>query len=429
MQKPCYVLNCNESTEASQEKYPNICKLHIDQRQKVLNILQKSLNSVNTFNEIFENHINQFLNIVFECIKKTSKAIDDVKTIINQNIKALFIGKKSKNSQNFFENILDVSTQSFENKLKRLEEFKEDQYFYIFENLKNYAKGFKGITTVFDLYDQDINQIMNFFSSFKIESESSSNYISFVIEKTYRNYLIRICKTDTKITEFNLNFEEKVRHPAVCDLPGSKVLICGGKYAKFHYSSDCFLFDSSKNSLIRVASTEGLNILSGCIYYQEFCYFFGGRRNSNSIKTAKKFSLQTNFWNSISELPCETSTHNPTLFNGVIWMSGYMYEHIFYYEPSEDCYYRFMLEELYDRKSLLKFKDKLYLLSNTNAYLIVGNNLKFVCKTFAISVIKSIETEDSVIFHDGNWIYQFTPYNPAISVLEKVSFNPAKPCK
>lgn len=429
MEIPCYVLNCNENSETTKGKYSNICRIHYDQRQKVLNILLKAINCVNTFSEIFDNRVKGFLDRIISSAKKTSNVFEEVNKKLKDYMKNLFINKTKNSKESFFERILDISQIEFENKIKKLDEFRADQYFQIFEDFRKFDTELGMISKTFEIYADEVNKIGNFFSSLKIDQDKSSNYISFIRERNNRNDLLRFCRTDGKIIQYNLNLDKHVNYPAVCDLPGTKVLICGGKYSKFKYSSNCYIFDSDSCDLISVAPTEDLNVQSGCIYFQEFCYFFGGRKNKISTHNAKKYSIKKNIWSSICDLPCETSIHNPTFFNGAIWMSGYLYEHIFYYDPFDDCYFRVAFEELNERKFLLKFKDKLYILSDSRVYLVVGNTFQLICTTFAISVVKSIETNDSIVFHDGSWIYNFSPSDRKIFVLEKFSFNPVKPYK
>ena len=243
MEIPCFVLNCNERPETPQGKYSNVCRLHYDQRQKVLNVIRKAINCVNTFSEIFDNRVKGLLDRIIRSAKKTSNIFEEVKKKLEDYMKNLFVSKTRISNQNFFERILDISEIEFEYKMKKLEKFRGDQYFDIFEGFNKFDTELGMISKTFDLYSDQVNNIGIFFSSLSIVQDKSSNYISFVRERAGGNDLFRFCRIDGKIIEYKINLDIKVNYPAVCDLPGSKVLICGGKFAKFEYSSNCYLFD------------------------------------------------------------------------------------------------------------------------------------------------------------------------------------------
>jgi DNA-directed RNA polymerase subunit F len=427
MEHSCFVLDCNYTPDRlihSGNLKQLVCGIHFNQRERVSSALKNTLNFLNTFSEIFSNQIKSLIQEILTTVKNTNSEFESLKKRINQILKKIYSPQNEKVIQDpFFDKIFNVSSETFEKEIKKLEKFPKDDCFNVLDKDLKSAQ----VEEISKAYKQELGKISKFFDTLQIDPEVNSEFLSLVTEKGRKNHLHRFCRNTEKIESFFIILFPSVYYPVVCDLPDSTVFIGGGMINDDLISKKCYIFNPVTSKLDEKQEMIDLTLLTGTIYYQGACYCFGGRINGISFNKAKKFNFHLNSWEYLSDVPCESSIHNPIIHNELIWMCGYLYEYIFYYNVKRNCYFRLSIQVPHQRKSLFKLKEKLFILINNKIYQIRGSTLEEFCPTKSISVISSIETEDSVVFHDGSWIYKFTPSIKFVGIIDRLSYNPVKP--
>ncbi|CAG9321127.1 unnamed protein product [Blepharisma stoltei] len=188
----------------------------------------------------------------------------------------------------------------------------------------------------------------------------------------------------------------------MCMLPGRKYF-CYGNYADYSYSGLSLLIDSQFN--VKKLSDGIPCHCSGGTYLRGCIYVFGGYNHKGLLSLAEKYTISTDSWSKLSQLPEPSDYCSCIAFGEKIILSGNMHSKLYSYDPLLNSY-----DELF---SLTPVRSKVLCGANSRLFIIESSGRIYE------SAIKDLRVWEHL------WeasIVRFSPLSCAVTHDESIFF-------
>ena len=198
---------------------------------------------------------------------------------------------------------------------------------------------------------------------------SSSQFFSFLGHESDKNYYLSFDIINNSTKKSEINFGKMVQYPLSCNIPGNYLFIGGGRYSDTEYSDKFYLWNPVSGEILYKTHNNFTDHYTGVVFYEWDIYMFGGTLTKNYICSGSKYSLKSNTWGSICDIPSASSVNTPIVMDGKIFITGINLDSIYYYVPKSNLYGKINRELNQGKnKVLLMCKRSIFLLYEDKVY-------------------------------------------------------------
>lgn len=222
-----------------------------------------------------------------------------------------------------------------------------------------------------------INDFTNLIYKYSSQNECEDySEFDYIISRANEGNFIKSLNFESNIVTFkDFRFEDRIRFPLICSLPGGLLFVGAGELVYPEFSKKYYILNPETSEIIDKTEDIERDYDSGCIFYQSEIYIFGGKIRKIPFIESAKYNIIKKQWTKLQNLPMPSSISCPILNGNNIWLIGYYLDSILSYSPKNDSYTKmpYAFEGNF-YKSLLQHNERIFAL-------VADQIWEIVCKT------------------------------------------------